>query len=159
TLTKGTPVVIKSAFLPNDGDAKAIIAEEIAASIARHSRHPISQAIAAVAKSENPIQDWEGNRGSGSRGTAPVDSTRKFEGMLGSLKWLRENGVDSSRGDELIKEWSTRGATVVGLSIDSRLYGLFALSDTLKDGTREVIQQLRTSGLTPYLITGDNPAT
>src|SRR5262249_42130497 len=142
TLTKGEPTVIESGFFPNDGDAKAFSPQEIAASIARHSRHPISQAIAAVAKSEILFENWEEIRGSGSRGRARLDSTAKRDVILGSLKWLRENGVDLSRGDEFIKEWSTRGATVVGLGIDSRLYCLFALSDTLKDGAREVIQQL-----------------
>ena len=160
TLTKGTPVLIKSAIFDSGSvnDGQKIGGDEIAAALAAHSRHPVSRAIAAGAKSELSVQDWEEIRGSGVRGTLRADSNG-MKAMLGSLPWLRENAVDLRPGEAFIKEWSGRGATIVGLALNAKLGSLFAVSDTLKEGTREMIGQLRNSGLTPYLITGDNRIT
>jgi Cu+-exporting ATPase len=159
TLTKGRPNVIKMVSFPDSNGGKPIRPEQIAASLARHSRHPISRAIAAVSTSQVPVEDWQEIRGFGSRGVVRPELDGRSEVMLGSLNWLGENGVDLSQSDQFQNEWTTRGATLVGLAVDSRLSCLFALSDTLKEGTREIVAELQENGLIPYLITGDNSAT
>jgi P-type Cu+ transporter len=67
--------------------------------------------------------------------------------------------VDLAPGKAFIADWSSQGATVVGLAVENSLRALFAVKDTLKPGAREVIQHLERQGLKVYLVTGDNALT
>jgi Cu+-exporting ATPase len=78
---------------------------------------------------------------------------------LGSLRWLRESAIDLARGQTFIEKWSAQGATVVGLARERALLALFAVRDTLKPGSRGVVEQLHRQGLKTYLVTGDNSLT
>ena len=50
-------------------------------------------------------------------------------------------------------------STVLGLSLDNELVGLFGLRDTLKTGAKQVVAELHAMNLETYLVTGDNPLT
>ena len=78
---------------------------------------------------------------------------------LGSLRWLKESGVDLAAGGNFIAEWSQQGATIVGLAVEQSLGGLFAVKDTVKPGARAVVEQLRRQNLKLFLATGDNGLT
>ena len=78
---------------------------------------------------------------------------------LGSLRWLRESGVNPAADDTFIREWSAQGATIVGLAVEKELLGLFAVQDALKPGAAAVVRQLQSGGLKTFLVTGDNAAT
>lgn len=78
---------------------------------------------------------------------------------FGSLRWLKETGVDLAAGDEFIDHWTDQGATIVGLAVEKELAGLFAVKDTVKTGAEKVVKQLRDQGLKVYLLTGDNSLT
>jgi Cu+-exporting ATPase len=78
---------------------------------------------------------------------------------LGSLRWLRELGVNLTGGEKFTTEWSTQGATIVGLATETELLGLFAVRDTLKPHSASVVEQLQQQGLKTYLLTGDNSLT
>src|SRR5206468_2598580 len=78
---------------------------------------------------------------------------------LGSLRWLREAGVELEEGKGFIEEWSAHGATIVGLAVEESLHGLFAVTDAMKPGARAVVRQLARQGLKIYLVTGDNSLT
>ena len=79
--------------------------------------------------------------------------------QLGSLRWLKETGVDLASGEKFIAEWSGRGATIVGLAVDQSLAGLFAVEDTVKPGARDVVEKLHRQNLKTFLLTGDNALT
>jgi len=78
---------------------------------------------------------------------------------LGSLRWLREMGVELAAGEEFVTEWSGQGATVVGLAAETELLALFAVRDVLKPHAASVVAQLQKQSLKVYLLTGDNLAT
>jgi Cu+-exporting ATPase len=126
----------------------------VAAGLARHSKHPISQAIAAFSKDDVRVADWKEIRGAGVQGS--------FEGQgvsLGSLEWLQQNGIDLESGKEFAQKWTSEGASVIGLAVGKSLSGLFAVKDTLKAGAAQVVEQIRREGLRVCLVTGDNRAT
>ncbi|TAK92945.1 MAG: heavy metal translocating P-type ATPase, partial [Verrucomicrobia bacterium] len=136
---------------------------QIAAALAHHSTHPISQAIAKFSSTTLNIKDWKEIRGAGVEANIqhstfniqrPTQTAR-----LGSMRWLRECGVNLTEGDAFVKEWSAQGATIVGLTLDDSLAGLFAVRDTLKPGAAKVVQQLMEQGLRVHLLTGDNALT
>jgi Cu+-exporting ATPase len=51
------------------------------------------------------------------------------------------------------------GKTVVLVSVDSRVVGAIGLLDTPKQGAREAIAELRSLGIEPVMLTGDNRMT
>ncbi len=132
---------------------------ELAASLARHSAHPLSQAVAKLSADDLAFEDWVEVRGAGvqARWASPDGGNPVVR--LGSLRWLRDSGAVVSAADTFAAGWLDRGATVLGLAVDEKLVAAFALKDTLKPGARAVIDQLRRQGFQALLVTGDNAVT
>jgi len=151
TLTVGKPSVAKTW----EGRTSTAPPPGLAAALARHSNHPLSREIAKLSSEQINFVDWEEVRGAGVQAKVPNHHLAR----LGSLRWLRESGVDLKDGEAFIQEWSRKGATMVGLAEEKSLLALFALMDTVKPGAREVIQQLRAHDLKTFLFTGDNSLT
>jgi P-type Cu+ transporter len=136
-------------------------APALAASLARYSNHPLSQAAAGLTEERLPCEDWREISGCGvqARITLPGTSAVKATVRLGSLNWLRESGVDLRQAGAFAEEWAAKGATVLGLAIEESIEGVMALADQLKPGAREVVKALQDRGYEVRLITGDNHRT
>jgi Cu+-exporting ATPase len=133
----------------------------LAASLARHSTHPISQTIAKILAEEIKLTDWKEIRGMGVEAKIQSSTLNRQPSTvrLGSLRWLRESGVDLAAGEKFIAEWSGQGATVVALGTDKILLGLFAVRDMVKSNAAKVVEQLQRQKLNVWLVTGDNSLT
>jgi len=131
----------------------------IAAALARHSNHPFSQAVARLSDAPFNFGDWLEVRGAGVQGNVKSDDSAPRLARLGSLRWLRECGVDVAPSKVFAQYWSEQGATILGLAMGERLAALVALKDTIKPGARGVVRQLQQHGLKVFLVTGDNPRT
>ena len=137
---------------------------KIAAALARNSTHPISQAIAKLEPEGGvprrpDLKDWKEIRGSGVEAKLSTLNPQPSTIRLGSLRWLKESGVELAAGEKFIAEWSGQGATIVGLASDETLLGLFAVRDAVKANAKQVVEQLQQQGLKIYLLTGDNSQT
>jgi len=172
TLTVGKPEVAKSWLAPSSSRREEALNSEgkseppdiggyenLTASLARNSTHPISQAIAKLSPEEISLGDWTEMRGAGVVAKTKMEDGGWRMAQLGSLRWLRELGVDLAAGESFVKERSGQGATIVGLALDNSLVGLFAVRDTLKPGAAKVVEQLHQRGLKSFLLTGDNALT
>ena len=138
TLTAGRPEVVHF-------EALAPEAKELAASLARTSAHPLSRAIAGLSDARIELSNVKELRGSGIMAERSGTIVR-----LGSLVWLKA---------EAPEQWTSKGATVLGLSAGDRLVALMALRDTVKPGAPGIISDLHRQQLKTYLVTGDNPRT
>jgi potassium-transporting ATPase ATP-binding subunit len=58
-----------------------------------------------------------------------------------------------------VEQVSLKGATPLVVAIDSRILGVVALSDVLKQGIRDRMVRLREMGIRTVMVTGDNPLT
>jgi len=161
TLTQGKPAVVKHEIYESANGRPAVDTTRIAAALARRSSHPVSQAVARLYPDDVPLSDWEEVRGSGVQARLRLDGSQSAPAMmrLGSLRWLRESGVNLEQGRAFEEKWSAQGGTLLGLAADGRLAGMLAVKDTLKPGAAEVVRQLQNHGLKIYLVTGDNPLT
>jgi len=149
TLTIGKPLVVEHQIY---GEPEATA---LAASLARHSMHPLSQAVAALAPGEIAFDQWRELRGSGIQAEKSGQGTLR----LGSLRWLDQDGIDIGVAKDFASRWFDSGASVIGLSMNQKLVAAFALRDALKPGAKEVISALRAQGLQVALVTGDNSRT
>ena len=159
TLTIGKPEV--AAVQNPESRIQKSEVENLAAALARSSTHPISQAIAKLSAKKIELKDWKESRGAGveAKIQPSILNGQLSTARLGSLRWLKESGVDLASGEKFIAEWSGQGATIVGLAVDQSLAGLFAIKDTVKPGARGVVDKLRRQNLKTFLLTGDNALT
>jgi len=129
----------------------------LAASLARPSNHPISQAVARLSEVKFEITAWREVPGGGVQAMwrMPDSHALSEEVRLGSLRWLQDQGIDLRETSRLIEENSIAGNSLVGLAVERTLRGLIVLTDTVKSGSRDVVANLRRQGLKTYLVTGD----
>jgi Cu+-exporting ATPase len=148
--------------------------------LARHSTHPISRAVTAYCEpraggpqsesGQTAADDWREIRGCGLEAKSVIGHQPTVSAelatqpglsilRLGSLRWLRETGVDLAAGETFAAEWTGQGATVVGFAAGTELLALFAVRDTLKPGSAKVVAQLQQQKLKTFLLTGDNAQT
>ena len=123
-----------------------------------HSHPPFSPVNEPQTNADATLLDWQEVRGAGLQAATRI-AGRVQSCRLGSLHWLRQNGVDSAPADPFIKAWSDQAATIIGLAVDHQLAAVFALRDSLKAAAPEVVQMLRRQGHQVYLVTGDSPQT
>jgi Cu+-exporting ATPase len=152
TLTLGAPKVAAVCEFQRSRFAT----QSLAAALARDSSHPVSRAMAKLSGEKIDLENWREVRGAGIE--ANVQHT-VGKVRLGSLRWLRDNGIDASPGEQFILEWSAHGATIVGLAVEKSLLALLAVLDVLKPDAAAVVKQLRQQGLKIFLVTGDNSQT
>ena len=79
---------------------------------------------------------------------------------LGSLRWLKESGVDLAAGEKFIAEWSGQGATIVGLAFEQSLARPVRRA---RHGETERARRWSNNcsgrDLKTFLVTGDNALT
>ena len=72
------------------------------------------------------------------------------------LEVLKEQGVDISACSDACKPELDKGATAVYIATDKTLIGFIALRDTVREDAKATIEKLKSIGITPMLLTGDN---
>jgi Cu+-exporting ATPase len=144
TLTEGKPQV-QEPPLYFDDQQKVL---RLVKALAGPSRHPLSQALSAYAKSVSPalVENWREERGSGVLAQSEAKIIR-----LGSLTWLKSNGVNVSQLPE------NGIGTLLGLAADETLLAAFTLEDQLKADGRQTLDELRRLNLDVYMVSGDQP--
>ncbi|WNS45345.1 potassium-transporting ATPase subunit KdpB [Paenibacillus sp. MMS20-IR301] len=86
-------------------------------------------------------------------------SVRK--GAVDSVKkWVLSQGGDVPGDlDNNAAAIARLGGTPLAVAVDSRIYGLIYLKDTVKPGMKERFGELRSMGIKTIMCTGDNPLT
>lgn len=155
TITHGKPV--QTDFLSLDPLAQDT-APALAASLAGRSDHPVSLAIAQAAVDKqlamHLVDNFEALTGRGVRG--------EINGQLyhlGNHRLVEELGLCSPALEEKLFALEKQGKTVVLLLDSNGPLALFAVADTVKESSREAIQQLHELGIKTLMLTGDNPHT
>ena len=150
TITLGRPRVVEA--VPIGGFRKeAVLA--LAAAAESSSEHPLARAIVEEAEETGypEAQDFQAMPGRGIKATV-----ENKEVMVGSPRFLTEEGVDLTQIQKPLEEMESRGQTVVAVAEAGKFAGLIAIADTLKVDAGETIARMKDAGLKPVMITGDN---
>ena len=156
TLTVGQPQLVGQVAAPGH-DAAAVLA--LAAAVQAGSEHPLARAVMHAAQGlVLPVaRDVQAVTGRGVR--AQVDGR---ELLLGSLRWLHDEGLDTLRWQAEIVRFQQQGNSLSALAerTSTGVQGLLlmAFGDEPKAGAREALQALRARGLRLVMISGDNRA-
>jgi Cd2+/Zn2+-exporting ATPase len=152
TLTHGKPVQTDYRAL-QEADAEYFL--QVAASLAARSDHPVSKAIAqAAAASPLDVEHFSALPGRGVQGRIAGADFR-----LGNQRLLNELGFSSPALQTTLQQLEQQGKSVVLLCDAQRALALFAVADTVKDSSREAINQLHALGVKTLMLSGDNPHT
>ncbi|MBQ8833861.1 MAG: cadmium-translocating P-type ATPase [Oscillospiraceae bacterium] len=120
---------------------------KLCASCEQQSTHPIAQSIVACAKERNmelfQPDSLEEIPGRGIR--AGVDGQTI---LCGNERLMAENGIAMDQIGEVY-------GTKVLVAVDSRFVGYIVIADTIKDGAKAAVEQLKTRGIATVMLTGD----
>ncbi|WP_323016865.1 heavy metal translocating P-type ATPase [Castellaniella sp.] len=158
TLTHGRPVLTDSQVLGDDD----VRIHALAASLAGHSDHPVSRAIAqglaADAEQGNAgpaqVADFEALPGRGTQ--ARIGQTQY---QLGNHRLIHEQGLCSPELETRLNTLEQQGKTVVMLTDMQQVLSLYAVADTVKPDSAAAIQALHDQGVRTAMLSGDNPHT
>lgn len=155
TITVGKPHLVDVMAV---GRSRESLLHTVAAA-ERHSEHPLAKAIVDAAASV-PEADWpECDRfeSSAGRGVSAVVDGRAV--LVGTRKWLHEQGVVPIQQSGRIERWERQGRNVVYAAIDGEWAGAIALSDVVKPASLKAIRQFKALGAEVMMVTGDHHQT
>lgn len=154
TITKGEPSVTD--IIPINTDEKTLI--ETAYALEQKSEHPLAKAIVAYAVEHktnlSEVTDFKALSGSGL--TAKLCDMAYYGGnaeFIGSKITISDNAKQTAQ------RLADEGKTPLFFADDSRLLGIIAVADTIKEDSHEAIVQLKNMGLKTVMLTGDNERT
>ncbi|MBU0767399.1 heavy metal translocating P-type ATPase [Patescibacteria group bacterium] len=156
TLTEGKPRVTD--IVMGEGFTEENIMP-LVLSIEKQSEHPLAQAIIQDLQNkgiqEHDSKDFQAHRGKGVSATVNGKSV-----LVGTQRFLTEQNVTRcAELDDKAKTLEQAGKTVVFVATEGKPSAIIAIADTLKESAVETVKQLRSLGIEPVMITGDNEDT
>jgi Cu+-exporting ATPase len=155
TVTEGTPAVAQVIALGSLSDAEIL---SYAASLERHSEHPVATAIVRAALAQelplDAASEFRSRTGSGVTGKVCGRAV-----AVGSANLMRELGL--AAGDSQLADAGTAQAASSELyvAVDGRVVGAIAVSDSLRPTSGEAVRKLQEMKVDVVLLTGDRFAT
>ncbi len=150
TLTKGKLTV--SDVLPVGMSKEELLS--VAASAESKSEHPIGTAIASYAKKEG-IEIFEPSKFSMEAGKGVSAVINDCEILCGSENFITEKNITLSEKN-ILNDLREQGKASVIIAVNGFFCGIIALSDVLREESKDVISELKKIGTGSALLTGDN---
>ena len=154
TITRGIPEltdIISFSSLPE----KKLL--QIAAAIEQHSEHPLAEAIMKKAKSmkikAGNATSFKAIPGHGTQ--AKLNNTQYY---LGSPRLMKKQKIPMEKFSTQVHALESQGKTIMILA-DKKPLALFGVADTIRESSKQAVQELEQLGIEVYLITGDNERT
>ena len=156
TITRGQPAVTDVVLVnKNDGETELL---RLAASAEKGSEHPLGEAIVAEAGNRGiQLMASEYFRAEPGRGVQAVVDGRKV--AIGNLIMMSTDGYELNGLTSEINRLQAEAKTVMLVALDGSVRGVIAVADTIKEGSREAIEELHRMGLKVIMLTGDNRQT
>ena len=154
TLTEGRPRVTSITAL---GVSEAELFEA-AVAVERPSEHPLASAVleesAARGLQIAEATDFEAVPGRGVRG-----SVNGVTVLAGTAAFLQGEGILASDIEPHVTTLTINGETPLIIARDGVLLGVIGVADRVKPEARQAIAELKSLGIEPVMLTGDNRRT
>jgi Cu2+-exporting ATPase/Cu+-exporting ATPase len=146
TITNGKPTITDIMVLDPAFTKDTLL--QLAASLEKKSQHPLASAVVEKAKvlKINLLEasSFKENEGVGVEGLIDKKTIR--------IRKPKGKDVNIPKLEKLQSE----GKTVIIVEVNNKAVGAFAISDTIKEGAREVIGKLHKLNIKTVMLTGDN---
>ena len=100
------------------------------------------------------MDKYENVKGKGGKAVCRVCSDT--EHLVGNLKMLDAHNVSTEEAIRKTEGFEKEGKTIVLVTEGHTAMGALAITDTIRKTSKEVIANLRKSGVEPVMLTGDN---
>lgn len=155
TITKGQPEVTDVIPLGSMDRGELL---RMAAAAEKNSEHPLGEAIYEQGKKEpGTVPEAEQFAAIPGKGVRAVVEGRQI--YIGTGKLMQEAGIDTGSAENVIAGLEDDGKTAMLMAADGRLEAVIAVADTLKESSKDAIDELKKMGIEVYMITGDNKRT
>jgi Cu+-exporting ATPase len=155
TVTEGAPAVKRVIALAEAGESEILRA---AASLERHSEHPVGAAIVRAALereiSFEPVTNFRSHTGSGVTGVI-----RERAAAVGNVQLMRELGLGADSAAQRVGSQLTEGGSELYVAMDGRLVGLIVVADAIRPSSRQAVDGLKAMGVDVVLLSGDRRST
>ena len=155
TITEGKPKVTDCVWTEKEINN---LYASVFLSIEKQSEHPLAEAIVNCLSKDFNEHVLESFKSITGKGTEAYYDGVKY--LIGNKALMLENLIEIP---EHIQKEAERlkfeAKTVVFLSVKNRVEAIFAISDEIKKGVKEVILSLSNAGIDVYMLTGDNEKT
>jgi len=149
TVTEGTPTVERVVAFGSLSEDAVL---SVAASLERHSEHPVATAIVRAAGARSvrfdQVDGFQSHTGSGVTGKVAGRGA-----AVGNARLMRELGISLQQDVEATA--SSGGASELLVAVDERVIGKIIVSDAVRSSSREAVENLRRLGVDVLLVTGD----
>lgn len=129
---------------------------EVAYSLEKISEHPLAESFVKYGEKKG-LSALKVNRFSAVPGKGVMGKINGKGCILGNTKLMQAGKVTIP---EEITSWKNEmennGSTVVMLAVSGKITGAFAISDRIREDSKQAISKLKNMGLKTYMITGDN---
>ncbi|TDW90761.1 Cu+-exporting ATPase [Kribbella pratensis] len=154
TVTTGRMELVDVLLAPDQDRAEVL---RLAGALEHSSEHPIAQAVARAASEAGKlpeVEDFGNVEGLGVQGIVDGHAV-----LVGRTKLLEEWSQYLPEELAHAKEHAeAEGSTAVAVGWDGQARAVLVVADTVKPTSVEAIVQLKSLGLRPVLLTGDNEA-
>ena len=155
TITVGKPMVTDIHVMVRMSKDKLL---QIAASAEKGSEHPLGEAIVKAAR-EKQIELLDLEHFMALPGYGIEAKIEGEEVLLGNEKLIKERGMVEKESMEISRGYAREGKTPMFVVIGGQIAGLICVADTVKESSKQAIEQLTKMGLEVVMLTGDNEQT
>jgi Cd2+/Zn2+-exporting ATPase len=154
TLTHGRPKVVEINTLDGMDEKEVLYWAAIAE---KRSEHPLARAVTEKAEelglSIPHPQSFENFRGKGVKAQWNSKAI-----IVGGSEIIRSEGIEIPElVKNLLESKQSEGMTSLLITMDRHLLGIISISDTLREGAKEAIDQIREQGVSEiWMLTGDS---
>lgn len=156
TLTKGSPEVTKIISINKEKPSEII---SLAASLEKNSEHPLAESIVKYAEEKNinllDNKNFIATPGQGISGE--INKTKYYLGNKTLIKTQLNLNINEIA--KQIESLEKQGETVIILANEKEFIGLISIADKIKPNAKKVITELKSKGISVYMLTGDNQIT
>jgi len=155
TLTKGKPEVTD--IIGIGIDEKELL--KLTASVEKNSQHPLAEAIVRKAK-EKGIELVKTEKFNTFEGKGVTAKVQRKEVVIGNRVLFKKKNISFSKEiEEKISQLEYDGKTVIFIALSKKILGVIAITDTLKETTKDAIKEFEKMNFNVAMITGDNVKT
>ena len=156
TLTEGKPRISEIATVQDWDEDEAL---RLVGGAEADSNHPLSNAVLEEVRRRRlqlptRIERFENLSGLGVR--ARIEGK---EVLVGTVKLMKQNGIDTGPLREKIDQLVEKGETVMVLAVDGGVIAAIGAADSVKPTAKVAVSRLNQLGIETAMITGDNQTT
>lgn len=155
TITKGQPAVTDIVV---HGKWKVDELLRFAASVEKGSEHPLGEAIWAEATARGlSLGEAAGFAAEAGHGVQAEAEGRSV--AVGNLRMMNARNYPLNGLESEVSRLQSEAKTAMLVAVDGQVAGVIAVADTLKENSKDAIDDLHRMGLKVAMITGDNQKT